>query len=233
MPVSHDVIMKSLEFTRIPPEAEAWRKVLSLGIRLKFSKGATIRYGEHLADFLFFLDQGEVRLVRTSLDGREKFIWVMGPGSLLGETPFLDGLPTRGVQIARTDCVVYAFSRKSVFEKILPQDPELMTALLMTLASKVRVLSNQSVSLSLDSLASRICKYLQLRVSPDMQNENNVYVNPGLNQQDLANMLGVHRVTLNKALRELEKNGVLGPYCHDEVYILDMQQFRKHAFLEA
>ncbi|MFQ9867016.1 MAG: helix-turn-helix domain-containing protein [Bilophila wadsworthia] len=38
-------------------------------------------------------------------------------------------------------------------------------------------------------------------------------MSPGLNQQELANLLGVHRVTLNKALRELEREAVLGPYC--------------------
>jgi len=52
-------------------------------------------------------------------------------------------------------------------------------------------------------------------------------VSPGLNQQDLANLLGVHRVTLNKSLRELEKSGVLGPYSRDEVYILDRKRFNE------
>jgi len=52
-------------------------------------------------------------------------------------------------------------------------------------------------------------------------------VSPVLNQQELANLLGVHRVTLNKCLRELEKAGVLGPYSRDEVYILDRVRFDK------
>jgi len=36
----------------------------------------------------------------------------------------------------------------------------------------------------------------------------NPRVSPGLNQQELANLLGVHRVTLNKALRALERGAV-------------------------
>ncbi len=104
-----------------------------------------------------------------------------------------------------------------------------MLALFRSLASKVRVLCNQSVSLSLDNLCSRICKYLHLR----RQGEGGKFlscVNPGLNQQDLANLLGVHRVTLNKALRKLEKARILGPYSRDEVYLLDMEFFEKLVF---
>ena len=40
----------------------------------------------------------------------------------------------------------------------------------------------------------------------------------------MANLLGVHRVTLNKALRELEREAVLGPYSRDEVYIVDKER---------
>ena len=54
-------------------------------------------------------------------------------------------------------------------------------------------------------------------------------MSPGLNQQELANLLGVHRVTLNKALRELEREAVLGPYSRDEVYIVDMERFHELA----
>lgn len=58
----------------------------------------------------------------------------------------------------------------------------------------------------------------------------NPRVSPGLNQQELANLLGVHRVTLNKALRELEREAVLGPYSRDEVYIVDMERFSRTVF---
>ena len=36
-------------------------------------------------------------------------------------------------------------------------------------------------------------------------------------------------MTLNKALRELEREAVLGPYSRDEVYIVDMERFHELA----
>jgi len=220
-----DTGFKELEFSRIPPEAECWRKVLSQGRRMKFLKGAHISPKMTDGVFLFFLDSGEVWLTRSTLEGREKIIWRIGPDSLFGETPFFDDLPARSAIVAAMDCTVYAFSRKCVLNEILPQNPELTSALFRTLAIKVRVLINQAVCLSLDDLPSRICKYLNLRREAQILKDGPLVVCPVLNQQELANLLGVHRVTLNKSLRELEKAGILGPYSRDEVYILDRDRF--------
>ena len=107
--------------------------------------------------------------------------------------------------VAASDCIAYSFSRQCVMSEILPRHPDLMLALLKTLALKVRILSNQTVCLSLDDLSSRICKFLHLRQNEQDQEGGAQFVSPGLNQQELANLLGVHRVTLNKALRELER----------------------------
>ncbi|MDY0275499.1 MAG: Crp/Fnr family transcriptional regulator [Desulfomicrobium sp.] len=222
---------QELEFCHIPAQATCWRKVLSLGRRMKFCKGAQVYPGSSGARTLFFLDQGEVWLVRSSLDGREKIIWSTGPDSLFGETPFFDELAPRSSMVAASDCMVYVFSRQCVLSEILPHNPDLMLALFRTLAMKVRILSNQTVSLSLDDLSSRICKFLHLRQNEQVQERGGQFVFPGLNQQELANLLGVHRVTLNKALRELEKAGILGPYARNEVYILDETRFRELAFL--
>lgn len=222
-----DVGLKEQEFSRIPSVAECWRKVLSQGRRMKFAKGTHISSQGPDASFLYYLERGEIWLTRTTMDGREKIIWAIGPDSLFGETPFFDELPARSAMVAATDCTVYAFARQCVLSQILPTHPDLMLALFRSLALKVRVLSNQAVSLSLDDLPSRICKYLHLRQKDEVPEKAPLVVSPGLNQQDLANLLGVHRVTLNKSLRELEKSGVLGPYSRDEVYILDRKRFNE------
>lgn len=218
---------KLLEFTHIPPEADVWRRVLHLGSRLHFPKGAEIIHGGQLGEYCYYIEEGEVRLMRTTLDGREKILMSMHKGSIAGETPFFDDLPACSSMVAATDCIVYAFSRDFVVHEILPRHPDLTWALLHSLASKVRVLCNQSVSLSLEELPVRICRFLHLRMREG--EGRHPRVSPGLNQQELANLLGVHRVTLNKALRELEKEAVLGPYSRDEVYILDMERFRHFA----
>ena len=169
---------KLIEFTHIPPEAGVWRQVLHLGNRLIFHKGSEIMHGGQEGAYLYFLYQGEVRLMRTTLDGREKILMCMTAGGVTGETPFFDEVPAHSSIVAATDCVVYAFSQDCVRHETIPHYPELTLALLQSLASKVRVLCNQSVSLSLEELPSRICRFLRLRVR---DGDNAPCVSPGLN----------------------------------------------------
>ena len=111
-------------------------------------------HGGEKGEYLYYVHQGEARLMRTTLDGREKILMSMRSGTVTGETPFFDEVPARSSIVAGTDCVVYAFSRDCVLHEILPNYPAMKLALLHSLASKVRVLCNQSVSLSLEAVSS-------------------------------------------------------------------------------
>ncbi len=99
---------KLIEFTHIPPEAGVWRQVLDLGTRLRFRKGEEIMHGGEKGEYLYYVHQGEARLMRTTLDGREKILMSMRSGTVTGETPFFDEVPARSSIVAGTDCVVYA-----------------------------------------------------------------------------------------------------------------------------
>lgn len=204
--------------------ANEWRKVFHLGIRLVFKRGTAICIGGGESDQLYFIEKGEVRLMRTLADGREKIIFYLRAGSLVGEAPLFDQLPALSSLVAGTDCVLYAFSRETVIRQILPNYPALTLNLLQNMAFKVRMLCNQSVELSLKELPARICRFLHMRAPTDTSGHKDRWVQPALNQQELASLLGVHRVTLNKALRELEKERILGPYSKNEVCILDRER---------
>lgn len=219
MTISHDnKLHESYSLSALAPE---WRKVFHLATRLVFKKGTVICMGGEESALLYFIEKGEVRLMRTLADGREKIIFYLQAGSLVGEAPFFDKLPALSSIIAGTDCVLYAFSRETVIRQILPRYPALTLNLLQSMAFKVRMLCNQSVELSLKELPARICRFLHMRAPADTSGRRDRWVHPALNQQELASLLGVHRVTLNKGLRELEKEGILGPYSKNEVCILD------------
>ena len=121
--------------------------------------------------------------------------------------------------------MLYRFSKECVYKVLVPQYPDIALCLLRSLARKTRLFANQSVTLSVRELPIRICRFLRLQASmlPDGTMDRRIV--PELNQQELASLLGVHRVTLNKALRDLERDGVIGPYSRHEVYVLNTQHF--------
>ena len=211
-------------FSDIPEMNRTWQKILPQGNRIERPKGYELLSAGNKWETLYYLESGEMHLMRTLPDGRERLLWVCTPPSFIGEGPFFDEIPTASYFIVSKPSVLYGFSHNWVLNTLLPKYPELTLTLLQSMASKLRVLHNQSICLTMEELPSRICKYLYVKLNHKMQNNKN-FVTTGLNQQELANLLGVHRVTLNKVLRTLEKQGILGPYSKHETYILDMDAF--------
>ncbi len=212
----------------ILPSSVPWHRVLHMGTRMAFARDAMICPGGSTSDLLYYVARGEVRLTRILADGSEKTIFYLRAGTLFGEVPFFDELPSVSNMMSNSDdCVLYAFTRETVIGHILPEHPDLALALIRTLARKVRILCNQSVELALQNLPSRICRFLSTQPLRTCGSSSAAYVVPHFNQSELASLLGVHRVTLNKALRFLEKEGVIGPYSKKEVFILDQDRFRQ------
>lgn len=197
-----------------------WRDVLHMGTKHVYKKGDQVPQSEHLS----FLHQGMVRLTHCSRDGKQKILWYIGAGCIFGETPFFDPQQSLGggVHVCATPCEVYFFSRACVYDTIFAQRPDLLLNLLPSMARKVRMLSNQASSLYLDDVTVRVCKFLGQRLIPD---SSPLLARPGISRQDLASLLGVHRITLFKALKHLEEYGICGPYKHDTCSILQPERF--------
>lgn len=221
------------EFFAVPGESFAvWRQAYPLGERLKVPKGAIVVAGGSVSDALYIVEQGELWLCRTMFSGREKRLMRIGPGAVIAEVSLFDGVPNLSNIVAGKASVLYRFSRDCVYNILVPRYPDIVLCLLRILARKTRLFANQSVTLSVRELPIRICRFLRLQAAmlPDGSMERRIV--PDLNQQELASLLGVHRVTLNKALRELEREGVIGPYSKHEVYVLDMAHFIELAEME-
>lgn len=213
--------------------SQIWRKFFHLGTARSYTKGAVILPGGEQTDLLFFIEQGEVRVVRTLFDGREKILFRLHENMLCGEVPFFDILPALSSVVAGSDCRLYCFDRRTVFEKIFPGNPAVIFSTMRAMASKIRLLCNQSVELTTSEVTTRICRFICQRLKSGTQTKGQgIYVRPSLTQQDLSSLLGVHRVTLNKALRDLENKGIIGPYSRKELFILDAKRLFELADLE-
>ncbi len=210
---------RCLGFTELRDVNAEWRSVLDLGVRYLWRKGHYIEY----RDGLLFLDKGQVRLTHFTVDGVEKILWYINAGCLFGETPLFDPLADDkgSVHICATDCVVYAFSR-SCLEQLGRTRPDLTLNLLSSMARKLRTLSNQASSLYVDDVLVRTCKFLAQRLLPD---SDPLTANPGISRQEMASLLGVHRITLYKVLRQQEEQGLFGPFARHAVAILRPEEF--------
>lgn len=129
---------------------------------------------------------------------------------------------------ALEDCEVYTFTRECFSKEIVVKYPELLENLIQSMAYKIFLGLNRGGDLS--SLPSRICKVLNYVI----QRETEVGIaskkvrSKGINQQELADILGVHRVTLNNAISQLKREGILEHMSKRSLVISDIERFRAY-----
>lgn len=190
---SADVTERHFAFKELANLNTPWRDVLSLGRKQTYKKGQQIGMGE----YLYFLDSGKIRLSHISLQGLEKILWYMHSGSIFGETPLFDQMPSNGYFYCTTDCVVYIFTHKTV-EQLSKSRPDLIMNLCHSMARKLRMLSNQAASLFLDNLKVRSMRFLAQHI---VKGTDPMLVDIRITKQELAALLGVHRISLYKLIQ--------------------------------
>ncbi len=211
-----------LILTQCSPNLEAlWKEVFHEGVKIEKAKGNMLRENEEKK--LYFLYKGEVNLLSVSMNGKERLLGQSkAPALLCEESVLSDNTCSYTLIVCNTPCTLYAFSKAWVHTKLLAQHPELTYTLLQSLASKTIKLLNQRVFLRSENIPSLICAFLQQH---RVQEGEKIYAKPLLSQIALASFLGVHPVSLNKALKKLSQQGVIGKYHKDATPILNEELF--------
>ena len=94
---------------------------------------------------------------------------------------------------------------------------------------KVTLLSQQVVSLSLESQMTRVCKFLASRIVPGSQP---LRARRDMSYREMADLLGMHRISLYKILRQAQGRGLLRfDKNSEDVLILQPAEFFKEAHL--
>ncbi len=203
-----------------------WNAILPLGIRRAFPRGSEIVDLTTPVNGVYFVKEGSVEVPLYTSHGPEKVLFYVGPGCIFGEVScFVAGEIDEASVRARTDCVLYFFSRELIEGTIASQHPQLLIELIRASAYKIRMYG----VLLQDSLAgdnfTRVCKMLVYLVrfkGLDLtQGQKSVTIQPEMTQHDMARLMGLHRVTVTKAISRLKSLGLLRRFSKKTLEIAD------------
>ncbi|MFT4302869.1 MAG: Crp/Fnr family transcriptional regulator [Desulfovibrio sp.] len=214
-----------MSFAELVTQNHCWKNVSSEKPRL-YTKGSTFDDG-----YMYFLVSGRLRLTALSANGGEKIIWYLGEGCCFNEIVlFLENSENASLLPSTAsfryecmeDCYVQKFTSEQV-RRLGKRHPELLLNLCQSYSVKVALLAQQVVSLSVESHLTRVCKFLASRIIPG---SNPMRARRDLPLFEMAGLLGMHRITLYKALRTAQSRGLLTfDKNSDEVVILQPETF--------
>ena len=174
-----------------------------------FARETVIILAEEEGDTLFIIKKGQVKVSIVSEEGREVILSLLGAGAVFGELSLLDGKP-RSANVVATEDTELMTLRRPDFIQLISKTPQIATALLAELASRLRKTDRQIESLALLDVTSRISEtLLQLASEQGIESEKNVVIRNRPTHQELANMSGTTRETVSRVLKQLESQGYI------------------------
>ncbi|MGA9756374.1 MAG: Crp/Fnr family transcriptional regulator [Desulfobaccales bacterium] len=140
--------------------AEADLETLArMSVRKTFPRHATIFAEGKEAQGLTILVTGQVKLVKTSLDGKEYILRLVGPGETFAEAAVFGEIPYPATAIALEECQTLFFP-KGPFLHHLAASPALARNMLATLSRLMFHLTKQLEDLSLKEVSNRLARYI-------------------------------------------------------------------------
>jgi CRP-like cAMP-binding protein len=224
--VDNDVLRQAPLFSGLDDEAAE-----SLGSSMSSSqlrRGDVLFHEGDSGDRLYVVTDGKVKLGRTSADGRENLLAILGPGQMFGELSLFDPGPRSATATAVTDCDLQSLSHDDL-NTWLTNHSNVARALLHQLAARLRRTNDVVADLVFSDVPGRVAKALiDLSTRFGRKADDGIHVHHDLTQEELAQLVGASRETVNKALADFAMRGWLRLEPRS-VVILDPERLARRA----
>ncbi len=221
-----DVLMRAPLFEALDDDSAAALRAgitiveLARGDRL-FEEGAS-------GDQLYVILDGKIKLTRAAADGRENLLSVLGPGEMFGELSLFDPRPRTASATAVTDSRLAALAHDDL-RSWLTGRPDVALHLLQALARRLRRANDVMADLVFTDVPGRVAKaLLDLADRFGTVQEDGLQVNHDLTQEELAQLVGASRETVNKALADFAARGWL-QLAAKSVLLIEPERLRRRS----
>ena len=194
----------------------------------EFSRGQVIFAEGEPGDRLYIVGTGKVKVGRKSPDGRENLLMVAGPSDMFGELSIFDPGPRTATATALTEVKLLGLGHGDL-QPWLNARPEVAAALLRAVARRLRKTNDQMSDLVFSDVPGRVARaLLDLSRRFGVQSEEGIHVVHDLTQEELAQLVGASRETVNKALADFAGRGWLRLEAR-AVILLDVERLAKRS----
>ena len=188
-------------------DSEAVNNLIEQMETVRFPRGTTIFDEGEPGDRLYIITAGKIKLARHAPVGRENLLTVMGPSDMFGELSIFDPGPRTSSAVCVTE-VQAATMNSDMLQKWVEDHPSIAQQLLRVLARRLRRTNANLADLIFTDVPGRVAKtLLQLANRFGVQEGGALRVNHDLTQEEIAQLVGASRETVNKALATFAHRG--------------------------
>ena len=193
-------------------------------IRRDYKAGQVVFSAGEPCAGLCVVQEGWLKVIKLSADGREQVLRVVGVGETFGEVSVFAGGPNPATVIALESSIVWIIQR-AVILRLLDRCPGIARHILKNIAERALHLVTLVEDLSLRTVEARLARLLLERAS-----ERTLHRRRWATQAEMAARLGTVLVVLNRALHGLAAEGLIEVERH-QIRIIDPEGLEAKAML--
>jgi CRP-like cAMP-binding protein len=173
----------------------------------KFKSGEMVIGEEDPIRSFYVVISGQLKLYRSSAEGKEQTLQLLGPGDPFGLcTAFAtDSFPASAMAIEDTAVLLIP---GTVMEATARQEPALLFNIIQILSQRLKDSMALIESLALKEIPGRLASFLRHASSSDAADKKTT-VELTISQRELAKILGATPEALSRALRKMSNDGIL------------------------
>jgi CRP/FNR family transcriptional regulator, cyclic AMP receptor protein len=174
-------------------------------IHRSYPKNTVIINENDVADSLYVIESGKVKVYCSDKNGKEFIMNTLGHGDYFGELALLDD-DRRSASVRTMEKADFCIIYKQDFNQVLDQHPNIAKTLIRNITRRVRALTEKVKSLALQDVYGRVTKVLN---SLATERNEEFYVEEKLTQQDIADRVGASREMVARILKDLTIGGYI------------------------
>jgi CRP/FNR family transcriptional regulator len=181
-----------------------------------YNRGESIFMEGDEADGFYIVADGQVKIFKTSVEGKEQILHIYGPGNPFGEVPVFSGsrFPANAQALVKSQIL---FLPRNAFVRLIAEHPSLSMNMLGELSMRLRQFTVQIENLSLKEVPSRLASYL-IVLAKEQEHEDRVTLT--ISKGQLASLLGTIPETLSRIFAKMSAQQLIRVE-GKEIYLLD------------
>jgi len=190
--------------------------------RKAFKRGDIfLNQGDMISEFVI-VSRGQFKAVSVNSEGKSKVIQTFRTGDFFGQDSLFkekEMLYTIQAMSEGALCMIDS----STMHELIHSEPDLALSILNELNNRVNQLENELSTVHVESLEVRLMNLLkQLSSDYGVQLKQGIKINNPLSQDEMAMRLGVSRESVNRKLKQLEKEERIKLQSRREIIIYKM-----------
>lgn len=180
-------------------------KVAAITLLKSFARSESIFFEGDEGDGFYMVAEGQVKIFKMSLDGKEQILHIFGPGEPFGEVPIFHGQPFPANAMALVKSRLLFFPRGE-FIALVTANPSLALNMLAMLSLRLRRFATQIENLSLKEVPGRLAAYLIYLAE---EQGSSAQVTLDIPKGQLASLLGTIPETLSRIFAKMSEEGLI------------------------